>query len=234
MEACVQTRPIRSFVRREGRLTPGQKRALKDLLPRYGIEFSDNCLDFSEVFGNSKSVTLEIGFGNGESLAQMAREQPEYNFIGVEVHRPGIGHLLQLIERNHLSNIRVIHADAMEVLETMIAADSLDTLQLFFPDPWPKKRHHKRRIICSDFTRLVANKLTPGGILHIATDWLHYAETVLEILEKSPWFDNLSATATYTPRPVTRPVTKFERRGLKLGHGVRDLMFRRNQIPTQE
>ena len=234
MEAGVQTRPIRSFVRREGRLTPGQKRALKDLLPRYGIEFSDNYLDFSEVFGNSKSVTLEIGFGNGESLAQMAREQPEHNFVGVEVHRPGVGHLLQLIERDHLSNIRVIYADAMEVLETMTAADSLDTLQLFFPDPWPKKRHHKRRIICLDFTQLVAKKLKQGGILHIATDWQHYAEAVLEILEKSPGLDNLSATATYTPRPATRPVTKFERRGLKLGHGVWDLMFRRNQMPIQE
>ncbi len=227
MEASVQIRPIRSFVRREGRLTPGQKRALKDLLPRYGIEFSDSSLDFSTTFGNGKAVTLEIGFGNGESLAQMAREQPEQNFIGVEVHRPGVGHLLQVIDRNQLSNIRVICADATEVMNAMIPAGSLDTLQLFFPDPWPKKRHHKRRIISTDFTQQVASKLKRGGILHIATDWQHYAEAALEVLAKNQQLKNLSATANYIPRPAERPITKFEQRGLKLGHGVWDLMFRR-------
>ena len=228
MEASVQTRPIRSFVRREGRLTPGQKRALENLLPRYGIEFSDNYLDFDTIFDPGKKLTLEIGFGNGESLAQMAREQPEQNFIGVEVHRPGVGHLLQLIKRDQLSNIRVICADAMEVINAMIPADSLDTLQLFFPDPWPKKRHHKRRIISANFTQQVASKLKRGGILHIATDWQHYAEATLEILAKNKQLKNLSVTAAYIPRPAKRPITKFEQRGLKLGHGVWDLMFRRN------
>ena len=228
MEARVQIRPIRSFVRREGRLTPGQKRALKDLLPRYGIEFSDDYLNFSTEFGTGNAVTLEIGFGNGESLAQMAREQPEQNFIGVEVHRPGVGHLLQLIERDQLSNIRVICADAMEVIDSMIPADSLDTLQLFFPDPWPKKRHHKRRIISANFTQQVASKLKRGGILHIATDWQHYAEATLKVLAENQQLKNLSATAAFIPRPTERPTTKFEQRGLKLGHGVWDLMFRRN------
>jgi tRNA (guanine-N7-)-methyltransferase len=229
MEARIQTRPIRSFVRREGRLTPGQKRALKDLLPRYGIEFSDDYLNFSTLFGTEKAVTLEIGFGNGESLAQMAREQPEQRFIGVEVHRPGVGHLLQLIEQNQLTNIRVICADAVEVIKSMIPAESLHTVQLFFPDPWPKKRHHKRRIIKPVFAQLIAEKLKPDGTFHIATDWENYAEAALEVIKQSNCFKNLSTTSTYISRPVNRPLTKFEQRGQKLGHGVWDLMFQRNK-----
>jgi len=229
MEASVQARPIRSFVRREGRLTPGQKRALNNLLPRYGIEFSDHYLDFNTLFSTKQKITLEIGFGNGESLAEMARQQPKQNFIGVEVHRPGVGHLLQLIKQDQLSNVRVICADAVEVIKSMIPANSLDALQLFFPDPWPKKRHHKRRIISSGFTQLIAEKLKQGGILHIATDWQHYAEAALEILEESQQLKNKSPTSNYIPRPATRPLTKFEQRGLKRGHGVWDLMFRKEE-----
>lgn len=215
-------------MRREGRLTAGQRRALADLLPLYGIELSNKALNFSALFGAASAVTLEIGFGNGESLAQMARQHPNRGFIGVEVHRPGVGHLLQLIERDQLTNVRVICADAVEVIKAMIPRESLDTVQLFFPDPWPKKRHHKRRIINPGFTRLIAAKLKPGGVLHIATDWQDYAEAALEIIKESQYFKNLSPTATCIPRPASRPLTKFEQRGHKLGHGVWDLLFLRD------
>jgi len=200
---------------------------MEALLPHYGIERSQHHLDFDELFGDDIAVTLEVGFGNGESLAQMARESPKQGYIGIEVHRPGIGHLLQLIEQHQLSNLRIICADALEVLHSMIPAESLDTVQLFFPDPWPKKRHHKRRIINLGFTQLVAEKLKPNGIFHIATDWEHYAETALEVIEQSQCLENLSPSQNYVQRPIKRPITKFEQRGQKLGHGVWDLMFRK-------
>ena len=224
-----QARPIRSFVRREGRLTPGQKHAIETLLPRYGIELSGQLLDFDDLFGRKTAITLEVGFGNGESLAQMAQQYPEQNYIGIEVHRPGVGHLLQLIERHQLTNLRIICADAMDVFHNMIPAESVDAVQLFFPDPWPKKRHHKRRIIHLGFPQLVAEKLKPDGVFHIATDWEHYAETALEVIEQSQCLENLSPSRNYIPRPPQRPPTKFERRGQKLGHGVWDLMFRKTR-----
>jgi tRNA (guanine-N7-)-methyltransferase len=227
METHIQTRPIRSFVRREGRLTPGQKRAMEALLPRYGIELTQHPLDFDQLFGNGIAVTLEVGFGNGESLAQMAQASPERGYIGIEVHRPGVGHLLQLIEQHQLSNLRIICADALEVFRSMVPAESLDTVQLFFPDPWPKKRHHKRRIINLGFTQLVAEKLKSNGTFHIATDWANYAETALEVIEQSQCFENLSPNKDFVQRPMERPVTKFEQRGQKLGHSVWDLMFRK-------
>ncbi|MDY0049334.1 MAG: tRNA (guanosine(46)-N7)-methyltransferase TrmB [Halothiobacillaceae bacterium] len=219
-------RPIRSFVRREGRLTVGQQRALDELFPRFGLP-GDTPLDLSAVFGRSAPVTLEIGFGNGETLAAMAAAAPERDFIGIEVHRPGVGHLLQRIEALGLTNLRVICADAVEVLEHALADASLDTVQLFFPDPWHKSRHHKRRIVQPAFVARIARKLAPGGLFHLATDWENYAEHMREVMEAAEEFRNATAPGAYAPRPSWRPLSKFEQRGLRLGHGVWDLLYRR-------
>ena len=212
-------RRIRSFVRREGRFTPAQKRAFDELWPKYGIEN-----DGSQIPCISPCV-LEIGFGNGASLAQMAMAEPAAHFIGIEVHRPGVGNLLQLIEQNAIRNIRIVCDDAVEVLEQRIADNSLDRVQLFFPDPWPKKKHHKRRIVQPVFAQLVRRKLKPGGVWHMATDWQDYAEHMLEVMNAAEGFSNISATGEYVERPETRPLTKFEQRGHRLGHGVWDLIF---------
>ncbi len=219
-------RRIRSFVRREGRLTTGQQRALDALWPRYGID-SEARLDLDRVFGRSAPRTLEIGFGNGTSLAQMAQAAPDRDFIGIEVHRPGVGHLLQEIEAQELHNVRVLCRDAVAVLEQQIEDTSLDRVQLFFPDPWPKKKHHKRRILQKPFIALLARKLKPGGIFHMATDWEHYAEQMLTEMEQAPQFRNCAGPGHYSPKPEERPTTKFERRGQRLGHGVWDLLFER-------
>ncbi|WP_040576891.1 tRNA (guanosine(46)-N7)-methyltransferase TrmB [Methylophaga lonarensis] len=220
-------RTVRSFVRREGRLTPGQQKALDDLWPMFGIEETGPELDFAQLFGREASRVLEIGFGNGSSLAEMAAKQTDADFIGVEVHRPGVGQLLKLIENNQLSNLRVACTDAVELLKTRIADHSLDRVQLYFPDPWHKKRHHKRRIIQPAFVSLLAKKLKPGGHLHMATDWQDYAEQMLEDLSGSKDFVNCASDGTYIPRPDYRPLTKFEQRGHRLGHGVWDLLFKR-------
>lgn len=221
-------RTIKSFVRREGRLTVGQQRALDELLPRYGIPTGEGPLDFTALFGNAHPVTLEIGFGNGESLAAMAEAAPELNFIGVEVHRPGVGHLLQLIEKKGLTNVRVANTDAVELLKDRIPEAGLDRLLLFFPDPWPKSRHHKRRIVQPAFAELVASRLRPGGLWHLATDWENYAEHMRAVLEACPAFENVYGPGVFAPhRPAWRPETKFERRGLRLGHGVWDLLYTR-------
>ena len=221
-------RTIKSFVLREGRLTAGQQRALDELFPRFGIAQGDEPLNFTELFGNDHPVTLEIGFGNGESLAAMAEAAPELNFIGVEVHRPGVGHLLHLIEQKGLSNVRVANADAVELLKQRIPEASLARLLLFFADPWHKSRHHKRRIVQTGFADLVASRLAPGGLWHLATDWENYAEHMRSVLEVHPAFVNAIAPNSYTPaRPSWRPETKFERRGQRLGHGVWDMLYTR-------
>jgi tRNA (guanine-N7-)-methyltransferase len=222
------TRTIKSFVLREGRLTSGQQRALDDLMPRFGIPEGDAPLDFGELFGNDHPVTLEIGFGNGESFAAMAEAAPELNFIGVEVHRPGVGHLLHLIGQKGLTNVRVANTDAVELLKRRIPPASLARLLLFFADPWHKSRHHKRRIVQSAFADLVAAKLAPGGLWHLATDWENYAEHMRTVLEAHLAFVNAIAPNAYTPeRPAWRPETKFERRGQRLGHGVWDMLYTR-------
>ena len=230
-----QTRPdtqgprrrIRSFVRREGRLTPGQQRALEQLWPQFGLACAAP-LNFADVFGRAAPVTLEIGFGNGASLAQMAAQDPASDFIGIEVHRPGVGRLLMELERRKVGNVRVFCHDAVDVLEQSIPDAALDRVLLFFPDPWPKKKHHKRRIVQPAFVALIARKLKTGGLFHMATDWEPYAEHMLEVMQASPAFVNCEGgNGRYAARPDYRPVTKFERRGQRLGHGVWDLLYRR-------
>jgi tRNA (guanine-N7-)-methyltransferase len=226
-------RRIRSFVRREGRLTPGQQRAMDVLFPRFGIEAGDTPLDLDTLFGRAAPRILEIGFGNGESLATIAKNHPENDYIGIEVHRPGVGHLLMRIEELELTNVRVMCADAVEVLEKQIPHESLDALYLFFPDPWHKKRHHKRRQVRPEWADLVNRKLKVGGRLHMATDWENYAEHMLEILDAAEGFKNTSSSGDFVPKPDYRPETKFERRGLKLGHGVWDLVFEKTTAPSR-
>ena len=218
-------RRIRSFVRREGRLTPGQQRAMDELFPRFGIEEGNNVLDLDALFGRRAPRILEIGFGNGESLAEIAKSHPGNDYIGIEVHRPGVGHLLIRIEELGLTNVRVSCADAVEVLETQIPNGALDALYLFFPDPWHKKRHHKRRQVQPEWAQLVRRKLKLGGRLHMATDWENYAGQMLEVLSHAEGFSNTSPDGSFVPKPDYRPETKFERRGQRLGHGVWDLVF---------
>jgi tRNA (guanine-N7-)-methyltransferase len=220
-------RKIRSFVRREGRLTHGQQDALEHLWPVYGIENTAQKLDFKALFGNDHPVILEIGFGNGESLAHMAEQMPEYNYIGIEVHRPGVGHLLKLIKERGLSNLRLMSDDAVDILNRQIPVSSLSGVQLFFPDPWHKKKHHKRRIVQAKFVKLLASRLRSGGFFHMATDWQDYAVHMLEVMQESSDFENCSESGDYVPRPGHRPITKFERRGHRLGHGTWDLIFTR-------
>lgn len=222
-------RRIRSFVRREGRITPSQARALDELLPRFGLEYAPAPLDLDDIFGRpcpGKRV-LEIGFGNGDVLAQLAAAHPDNDYLGIEVHRPGVGHLLLEIEKRTLENVRVSCHDAVEVLARQLPPASLDKVLLFFPDPWPKKRHHKRRIVNPAFVDLVAGRLRPGGLFHLATDWENYAEQMLEVMQASGQFENMVPGGGFAERPSSRPVTKFEQRGRRLGHGVWDLLYRR-------
>lgn len=198
-------------------MTPGQSRALETCWEEFGLELSMGTLLLDDVFYRNAPTVMEIGFGMGESLLKQARENAELNFIGIEVHKPGVGHLLSLVRDEGISNIRVFNDDSLDVMATSIAPHSLDKVQLFFPDPWPKKRHHKRRIVNPAFLDLVAHCLKPGGMLHIATDWSQYAEAIEELLEKRPDFSAVSAPA--------RPETKFEARGTKLGHEIHDLAF---------
>jgi len=221
-----QRRRVRSYVRREGRLTPGQQRALDELWPQFGLAF-EAPLNLTDVFGRSAPITLEIGFGNGASLAEMAAQDPHSDFIGIEVHRPGVGRLLMELQQRAIGNVRVFCHDAVEVLERKIPDAALDRVLLLFPDPWPKKKHHKRRILQPAFVALIARKLKAGGLFHMATDWEPYAEHMLELMEASPGFVNCNGQGRYSARPDYRPVTKFERRGQRLGHGVWDLLYRR-------
>ncbi|MCD1598516.1 tRNA (guanosine(46)-N7)-methyltransferase TrmB [Rheinheimera aquimaris] len=221
-------RKIRSFVLREGRLTKGQQHALDTYWRDYGLQYQSSPLQLAEVFGRSSAVVLEIGFGMGKSLVQMAKEAPEKDFIGIEVHRPGVGACLSDAVAQQVKNLRVFEHDAVEVLEDTIADNSLDTVQLFFPDPWHKKRHHKRRIVQPEFVQLLRRKLKPGGVFHMATDWENYAGHMLEVMQAAEGFSNLSADNTYVERPEHRPLTKFEQRGQRLGHGVWDLMYKKD------
>jgi tRNA (guanine-N7-)-methyltransferase len=221
-------RPIRSFVVRAGRMTVGQARALDDLWPRYGIEFTPAPLDFDAVFARRAPRTLEIGFGNGEHLASLATAHPERDYLGIEVHRPGVGHLLMLSGERALTNIRVSQHDAVEVLSEQIPPASLDEVLVLFPDPWHKKRHHKRRLIQPPFVELLASRLRGGGVFRLATDWEEYAVQMLEVLRGADaLFANCSATDEWMPRPEERAPTRFEKRGARLGHGVWDLAFQR-------
>jgi tRNA (guanine-N7-)-methyltransferase len=210
-------RPIRSYVLRQGRTTPAQKRALEELLPKYGLPFSGKNLDAAAVFKRKAPLVLEIGSGMGETTVAIAKTHPEADFIAVEVHGPGVGSLLNAIEREGLKNLKVIRHDALDVLERMIADDSLAAIHLFFPDPWPKKRHHKRRLVQREFAALAARKLAAGGILHAATDWPDYAEQMAEV------FSGILQPAA--KGLVARPVTKFEARGRRLGHAITELFY---------
>lgn len=221
-------RKVRSFVKREGRLTKGQAAAIEKCWSSMGLEHSQGLLDFSQVFGNDNDVVLEIGFGMGKSLVEMAKNAPHLNFIGIEVHRPGVGACLMEADEAGLNNLRVFEHDAVEVLADCIADGSLTTMQLFFPDPWHKKRHHKRRIVQPEFVESLRQKLKIGGVFHMATDWENYAEHMLEVMTAAPGYENISETQDYVPRPDNRPLTKFEQRGHRLGHGVWDLMFKRS------
>ncbi|MGM3161451.1 tRNA (guanosine(46)-N7)-methyltransferase TrmB [Dickeya undicola] len=222
-------RRIRSFVRRQGRLTKGQQQALDDFWPVMGVEYQNEALDFAQLFGRDAPVVLEIGFGMGASLVTMAQQHPEQNFIGIEVHVPGVGACLGAAQEAGVDNLRVMCHDAVEVLERMIPDGSLAMVQLFFPDPWHKARHNKRRIVQVPFAELVRSKLAVGGVFHMATDWEPYAQHMLEVMGSLAGYRNLSEHNDYVPRPASRPLTKFEARGQRLGHGVWDLMFERNQ-----
>ncbi|WP_218192008.1 tRNA (guanosine(46)-N7)-methyltransferase TrmB [Pseudomonas sp. M30-35] len=220
-------RTIKSFVMRAGRMTEGQQRGLDQGLSKFGLKLEDGPQDFDALFGRQAPRTFEIGFGMGHSLLEMASAAPEHDFIGVEVHRPGVGALLNGLLTQNLNNVRVYSCDALEVLRNCIADNSLDRLMLFFPDPWHKARHHKRRIVQPEFAELVRQKLKVGGVLHMATDWEPYAEYMLEVMNVAPGYKNMADDGLYVPRPAERPITKFERRGERLGHGVWDLKFER-------
>ena len=218
-------RSIRSYVMRAGRTTEGQARALATLGPRFIVPYGESPLDFAAVFGRKAPTILEIGFGMGDATAHIAAVRPEHDFIGCEVHEPGVGALLKRIGEQGLSNLRIVQHDAVEVLAHMIPPASLAGVHIFFPDPWHKKRHHKRRLIQPPFVARLVSRLAPGGYLHCATDWQPYAEQMLEVLSAEPELQNTAEN--YAPKPGYRPLTKFENRGLKLGHGVWDLVFTR-------
>lgn len=222
MNATTHRRRIRSFVRRPGRLTAGQQRALDELLPRYGIDREVG--DLREAFERAASLVVEIGFGNGQALAWMAANEPEKNFVGIEVHAPGVGRLLNSVEDAGLTNVRVAMRDAVEVLAEQVAPASLDEVRIYFPDPWPKKRHHKRRLIQPAFLERLVERMTPGGLLHLATDWMPYAEWMLEAIAQVPSLELLGDP--FVPRPAWRPQTHFERRGEKKGHEIVDILLR--------
>jgi len=220
-----RNRHIRSYVLRQGRVSPAQQRAVDTLLPRFGIAYAAQPLNLDQAFGRIAPRILEIGFGMGESTASIALTHPENDYLALEVHTPGVGNLLKLIDTQQIRNIRIIQHDAVEVLRDMIAANSLDGVHIFFPDPWHKARHNKRRLIQAPFIAQLAQKLKPGGYIHVATDWQDYARQSLIVLNAEPLLENTADG--FAPRPDYRPLTKFEQRGLRLGHGVWDLVFRR-------
>jgi tRNA (guanine-N7-)-methyltransferase len=223
----IKNRHIRSFVLRQGRVSPAQQRAVDTLLPRFGIPYVAQPLDLDQAFGRNAPKILEIGFGMGDSTATIAQAHPENDYLTLEVHTPGVGNLLKLIDTQQIANIRIMQHDAVEVLRDMIPDGSLDGVHIFFPDPWHKARHNKRRLIQSPFIAGLVQKLKPGGYIHVATDWQDYAEQVLAVLGAEPLLENTAAD--YAPRPAYRPLTKFEQRGIRLGHGVWDLVFLRRK-----
>jgi tRNA (guanine-N7-)-methyltransferase len=227
MSTAEHPRSIRSFVTRTGRITDAQQRALTDLWPKYGVEYLAQPLDLDALFGRRAARVVEIGFGNGENLAALATAHPERDYLGIEVHRSGVGRLMLAAENAQLTNLRIACHDAVEVLEQQIAAAALDEVLILFPDPWHKKRHHKRRLIQPPFVTLVASRLRPGGVLRLATDWEPYAQQMLEVLGANSSLTNLSADNSFIERPTERIVTRFEKRGARLGHGVWDLAFQR-------
>jgi len=218
-------RRIRSFVRREGRLTDAQSAAIAQGWPQWGVDYAPVIQDWDAHFGRQAPRFLEIGFGMGGATAEIAKNHPQHDYLGIEVHRPGVGNLLKLIEQDGLTNLRLMTHDAVDVVNQMMAPDSLDGILIFFPDPWHKARHHKRRLIQPEFVRTLVSRLKPGGTIHCATDWENYAEQMLAVLSADPQLVNTAAG--YAERPAYRPLTKFEARGLRLGHGVWDLVFRR-------
>ena len=225
----LKNRRIKSYVVRAGRMTQGQSRAILELGPKYLIPVDNlEYLDFQQYFGRKAPLVLEIGFGMGTSFVQMAKNDPASNYLGIEVHPPGVGSALKLIAEQECSNVRIIQHDAFEILSHCIPPQSIDVLQIFFPDPWPKKRHVKRRLIDDEFLRLVAPLLKSGGELRMATDWEDYARQMLEVMQRAQGFTNTSQDGTFVPRPLWRPLTKFEKRGQNLGHGVWDLVFKRD------
>jgi tRNA (guanine-N7-)-methyltransferase len=224
-------RHIRSFVLRQGRVSVAQQRAIDTLLPRYGIPYVERTLDLDQAFGRSGPKILEIGFGMGDSTATIAHAHPENDYLALEVHTPGVGNLLKLIDAQRLTNIRIIQHDAVEVLRDMISKEALAGVHIFFPDPWHKARHHKRRLIQPQFIAQLTQKLKPGGYIHVATDWQDYAEQALSVLSSEPLLENTAKN--YAARPAYRPLTKFEQRGILLGHAVWDLFFRRKLVATR-
>ena len=218
-------RKIQSFVRRSGRISKAQSIGLNELWHDYGVDLTEKKLDFNKLFLSKNNVTLEVGFGNGDSLLEMAIDQPNQNFLGIEVYEAGVGRLINEANKNKLINLKIIKDDAVEVLTNNILDNSISNFQLFFPDPWHKKKHHKRRIVQISFLDLLSNKLKKDGIVHIATDWENYAEHIMELLESHSHFKNCAGDHMYSLRPKNRPLTKFENRGQKLGHGVWDIIF---------
>ena len=216
-------RPVRSYVLRQGRVSKAQRRAHDILLPRYGVAFERRPLDLDALFGRHAPRILEVGFGMGETTAEIAAAHPHNDYLAIEVHTPGVGSLLKQIDERGLTNIRIVQHDAVEVLEHMVAPATLDGVHIFFPDPWPKKRHHKRRLLKPSFVQLLASKLKPAGYIHVATDWADYAREVLEVMSGEQALEN--SAAVFAARPDDRPLTKFEERGLKLGHRVWDIIF---------
>jgi tRNA (guanine-N7-)-methyltransferase len=220
-------RAVRSFVLRQGRFTPAQQRAFDALWPRFGLDYQGSPRDFESAFGRQAPRILEVGFGNGEALRHSAARDPERDHIGIEVHAPGVGRLLNALAQDDARNVRLYHHDAVEVLQNEVADAGLDEVRIYFPDPWHKKRHHKRRLVSPAFAALLVRKLAPGGRLHLATDWHDYAEQMWDVLDATPGLRNRAGPRGHVPRPDWRPQTHFEARGLKLGHGVWDLLYDR-------
>ncbi|HEY4338798.1 MAG TPA: tRNA (guanosine(46)-N7)-methyltransferase TrmB [Steroidobacteraceae bacterium] len=227
MSAGTHPRGVRSFVLRAGRMTDGQQRALERLWPQFGLEPAAAFCDLAALFGRVAPRVVEIGFGNGANLIRMASERPDVDFLGIEVHRPGVGRVLLEIERLGLRNVRVSNHDAVEVVGQQLPEGCLDEVLVLFPDPWHKKRHHKRRLLNAPFVALLASRLKPAGLLHAATDWEPYANAMLEVFDGCALLENTAAAGGYVPRPESRQPTRFEQRGERLGHGVWDLAYRR-------
>lgn len=227
MSLHAHTRQIKSFVLRQGKITTGQQNAITELMPKYGVQFQTKPIDLNQLYNRNNPKIIEIGFGMGHATWEIAKNNPDKDYLGIEVHSPGVGSLLLHIRENNIDNIRIIQYDAIDVLNTMVPENSISGFHIYFPDPWHKKRHHKRRIIQDEFINLLCKKLVPGGYIHLATDWEDYSTWMLDILNKNTQLENPSPSGDFIKRPEFRPLTKFEQRGLNLGHKVWDLMFKK-------